>query len=67
MIFDAESNMKVFVQLLDLTGQEVTNWRFLAEVGTNQQLLSLEDLPNGIYFLQLEYSGQVYIHKIVKF
>ena len=58
--FMSDNNAGISVSLIDITGNSVWNLQYQAHTGINMLPLDhLQELPNGIYLLQL-YNGEVH-------
>ncbi|EJF09703.1 alpha-amylase family glycosyl hydrolase [Pontibacter sp. BAB1700] len=56
----------VQVQLVDMTGRQLQQVRFLKHQHSHQEQLRLQRLPAGIYYMQVEQGGKKSVHKLLK-
>ena len=57
---------EVHLKLTNMLGQIVIDRTVQAEAGENVIRLDIaEDLANGIYYLNIEYSGEIWVEKLV--
>lgn len=57
---------KVTFTLTDMLGKNVSTWQGKAENGMYEQEISIENLPQGIYFLSVKIGNSVMTQKFVK-
>ncbi|TAF96586.1 MAG: T9SS C-terminal target domain-containing protein, partial [Cytophagia bacterium] len=56
---------KVEVMVQDLTGRTAKSNQFRAEAGVFEAQMNLEDLPMGMYLLQVQTSQKRFLKKVV--
>lgn len=66
LVFDFEFTVKeaIPVTVFDPMGKRILQYTF--EPGVNSQKLNLEQLPTGVYIVQLEIAGKTKVKKIIK-
>ncbi|WP_299991544.1 alpha-amylase family glycosyl hydrolase [uncultured Pontibacter sp.] len=56
----------VQVQLVDMTGRQLQQVRFLKHHHSHQEQLRLQRVPAGVYYMQVEQGGKKSVHKLLK-
>lgn len=65
---EAERNLLVQIDIINLTGQIIFSNGYQAEKGTNNIRIPLGDIPDGLYLVSIKHEGQkqVLIKKFIK-
>ncbi|MDO6388817.1 alpha-amylase family glycosyl hydrolase [Pontibacter sp. BT731] len=63
---EGEYRGPVLLQLVDMTGRQLQQVRFLKHQQNHQEQLRLQRVPAGIYYLQVEQGGKKSVHKLLK-
>ncbi|SIT84515.1 alpha-amylase family glycosyl hydrolase [Pontibacter indicus] len=63
---DGDYRGPVQVQLVDMTGRQLQQVRFLKHLQSHQEQLRLQRVPAGIYYMQVEQGGKKSVHKLLK-
>lgn len=59
-----EDNVPVFIRLFSLTGMLLDEHRYLHNLGTHTETLSLKSHPTGVYVLRAQI-GNISFHKLI--
>jgi len=57
---------EVNIEVINLYGQTVLTIKLTGKTGDNQFEISLENLPNGVYFIKADVAGKQTQTKVVK-
>jgi len=65
--FVSKSGLPVDMQLVNINGQILNSRSVISKVGFNSILINeSRELPQGIYFLKVNYNNQTLVHKVIK-
>ena len=65
--FESETTEKVQMQILDVQGKLQLQQSLNCQLGTNQQIISVSELPKGLYICQFINSKAIETTKFIKF
>jgi Secretion system C-terminal sorting domain/Receptor L domain len=66
IVVETQNDNDLAINLLDIFGKTIKQQTTTTQQGLNNKSLDLQDLPNGIYFLQLQQGTERIVRKVVK-
>ncbi|MDZ7880762.1 MAG: T9SS type A sorting domain-containing protein [Saprospiraceae bacterium] len=66
ILVETKTDDDLEINLLDIFGKTIKHQKMATQQGLNNKSLDLQDLPNGIYFLQLQQGSERIVRKVIK-
>ena len=66
IVVETKNEDDLELNLLDVFGKVIKQQKTTVQQGLNNKSLDIQDLPNGIYFLQLQQGTEKIIRRIIK-
>ncbi|MDZ7878190.1 MAG: T9SS type A sorting domain-containing protein [Saprospiraceae bacterium] len=66
IVVETKNDDDLEINLLDIFGKTIKQQKTTTQQGLNNKSLDLQDLPNGIYFLQLQQGSERIVRKVIK-